>query len=122
MDETAVRTVPTKVVLAGTGIHHLHVRVGNSDKESYTALFAANASGALAPTMILFPYKQRIPGEIYRKLPTNWAVGRTDTGWMNQDTFYLYLHDVFPWLLEKKIVLPVIAFVDGHKSNVSISC
>lgn len=121
MDETAVRTVPTKeVVLAGTGIRHLHVRVGNSDKESYTALFAANASGALAPTMILFPYKQRIPGEIYRKLPTNWAAGRTDTGWMNQDTFYLYLRDVFhPWLMKKKIVLPVIVFVDGHKSHVS---
>lgn len=121
MDETAVRTIPTKeVVLAGTGTRHLYARVGNSDKESYTALFAANAFGTLAPTLMLFPYKQRIPGEIFNNLPPNWAAGRTESGWMNRDTFYLYLRDVFhPWLLREKIALPVIVFVDGHKSHVS---
>lgn len=121
MDETAVRTIPTKeVVLAETGTHHLYARVGNSDKESYTALFAANALGTLAPSLMLFPYKQRIPGEIIKNLPPNWAAGRTESGWMNRDTFYLYLRDIFhPWLLKEKVALPIIVFVDGHKSHVS---
>lgn len=121
MDETAVRTIPTKdVVLAEVGSRYVHARVGNSDKESYTALFGASASGILAPTLILYPYKQRIPGEIFRKLPQGWAAGKTETGWMNRDTFFLYLRDVFyPYLLESNIQFPVILFVDGHKSHVS---
>lgn len=64
MDETAVRTIPTKeVVLAEVGTPYVYARVGNSDKESYTALFAATADGKLAPTLMLFPYKERMPGE-----------------------------------------------------------
>lgn len=51
MDETAVRTIPTRdVVLAESNGKQVHTRVGNSDKESYTALFAGNAAGMLAPT------------------------------------------------------------------------
>lgn len=122
MDETAVRTVPTKeVVLAEANGKQVHSRVSNSDKESYTALFSGNSAGRLAPTMILFPYKQRIPGEIFRRLPQGWAAGKTESGWMTRDTFFLYIRDVFhPWILREKIKFPVIIFVDGHASHVSI--
>ncbi|XP_062564917.1 uncharacterized protein LOC134227440 [Armigeres subalbatus] len=121
MDETAVRTIPTRdVVLAEANGKQVHTRVGNSDKESYTALFSGNAAGMLAPTMMLFPYKQRVPGDIYRKLPKGWAAGKTDSGWMTRDTFFLYMRDVFhPWLLREKIEFPVVIFVDGHSSHVS---
>lgn len=121
MDETAVSTVPTKeVVLAGVGSRYVHARVGNSDKESYTALFGASASGVLVPPLMIFPYKQRIPRDIFQMLPEGWAAGRTQSGWMNRDTFYEYLRDVFvPWLQNQEAELPVILFVDGHKSHVS---
>lgn len=121
LDETAVRTVPTKeVVLAGCGEKYVHAKVGNSDKESYTALFGANAAGQLTPTLVLYPYKSRIPGEIWQKLPEGWSAGKTESGWMNRDTFYLFLRDVLhPWLVEQKIQFPVVLFLDGHKSHVS---
>ncbi|XP_062705627.1 tigger transposable element-derived protein 1-like isoform X2 [Aedes albopictus] len=121
MDETAVRTTPTRdVLLAESNKNQVHSRVGNLEKESYTALFAGNAAGMLAPTMVLFPYKQRMPGEIFQRLPKGWAAGRTDSGWMTRDTFAAYLKDVFyPWLLREKIPFPVIIFVDGHSSHVS---
>lgn len=121
MDETAVRTIPTKeVVLAEVGVPYVHAKVGNSDKESYTALFAANAAGQLAPTLMLYPYKQRMPGEIWKHLPEGWAAGRTESGWMNRDTFFSYLKDVFyPWVVQQGITFPIILFVDGHRSHVS---
>ena len=121
MDETAVRTTPTRdVVLAESNKNQVHSRVGNSEKESYTALFAGNVAGMLAPTMVLFPYKQRMPGEIFQRFPKGWAVGRTDSGWVTRDTFAAYLKDMFyPWLLREKIPFPIIMFVDGHSSHVS---
>ncbi|KXJ70432.1 hypothetical protein RP20_CCG023638 [Aedes albopictus] len=121
MDETAVRTVPTKEeVFAQTGEKYVHTNNGNSDKESYTALFAANAAGTLAPPMVLFPYKQRLPAIIAQSAPSGWSIGRNQSGWMTQETFLDYLRRVFvPWIEKVKIPLPIIIFVDGHKSHVS---
>lgn len=66
MDETAVRTVPTKeVMLAESGVPYVPARVGNSDKESCTALFAATADGILAPTLMLYPYISLMNGNWY---------------------------------------------------------
>lgn len=121
MDESAIRLVPTKEeVLAKTGEKYVHTNCANSEKEAYTTLFAANAAGNLAPPLVLFPYKQRMPAEIARNAPSGWAVGKTESGWMNRETFYYYLKNVFhPWLLKTKVQLPVIVFVDGHTSHVS---
>ncbi|XP_062545718.1 uncharacterized protein LOC134212139 [Armigeres subalbatus] len=121
MDESAIRLVPTREqVLAKTGEKYVHTKCANSDKEAYTTLFASNADGILAPPLVLFPYKQRLPAEIVREAPPGWSVGKTESGWMNRETFYYYLKNVFhPWLLATKIQLPIIVFVDGHSSHVS---
>lgn len=121
MDESAIRLVPTREeVFAKTGAKYVHTNCANSEKEAYTTLFAANAAGSLATPLVLFPYKQRMPAEIARHAPSGWAVGKTQSGWMNQETFYYYLKNIFhPWLLKMKITLPVIVYVDGHTSHVS---
>jgi hypothetical protein len=50
-----------------------------SEKGNITALLTLSASGAIAPTMQVFPYK-RLPEEIVTQCPDGWAIGRVDDG------------------------------------------
>lgn len=120
LDETGIRLVPTKEsVLAKCGERYVHTSNANSEKENYTVLFCASAAGILAPPLILFPYKLRLPAEIVRSMPDGWAAGKSDSGWMTQETFYYYLRNVFhPWLVQSQTSFPVIVFLDGHSSHV----
>lgn len=75
------------------------------------------ADGAIAPPMVLFPYK-RVPPYIKASVPSWWGLGNTDSGWMSMEAFYEYVTNVFfPWLLQQKITLPVVLFLDGHTSH-----
>lgn len=110
-----------KKVLAPKDIKHVQSVFGNSDKENYTALFAGNAAGRLLPPLVLFPYKCRLPGEIARNAPDDYGVGITESGWMTGEAFYKYLENIFlPWLKKERIPFPVLLFVDGHKSHVTL--
>ncbi|KAK9675186.1 DDE superfamily endonuclease [Popillia japonica] len=67
----------------------------------------------------MFPYK-RIP-DLALSVPDGWAIGRSDTGWMTAASFFEYIANVFyPWLLEKNTPMPVILFIDGHKSHYNL--
>ncbi|XP_072389692.1 uncharacterized protein [Diabrotica undecimpunctata] len=69
--------------------------------------------------MVIYPY-QRIPEKVAKGINPKWGVGRSDNGWMTAETFYQYIANVFyPHLIENNIKLPVILFVDGHKSHLS---
>jgi len=74
---------------------------GNNDKQQITVLVNISADVVVAPTMLVFSEKQ-MPKSI--------------TG----ETFFEYVANVFyPWLIEKKIQLPVILFFDGHVSHLT---
>ena len=48
------------------------------------------------------------------------AFGRSDNGWMDSELFISWLQNVFvPHLDAKKVPLPVVLFVDGHKTHLS---
>lgn len=84
-----------------------------------TALIGGNASGMQTPPLVMFPY-QRLPSNIVKDMPENWAFGRSVTGWMTAEAFYEYVTNCFyPWLIKNNIVLPIILFVDGHASHVT---
>lgn len=120
LDETSMHLVPMKEsVLAKRGEKYVHTANANSEKETFTALFCANAAGVLAPPLILFPYKMRLPAAIVYSMPNGWSAGKSESGWMTQETFYYYLKNVFyPWLVKCNASFPVIVFLDGHKSHV----
>ncbi|XP_062703942.1 uncharacterized protein LOC134286347 [Aedes albopictus] len=122
LDETSFDLVVKKrKCLAMKQSKHVYSVFGNNDKESYTALFTASASGVLLPPLVLFPYKQRIPGGIALTAPPDWGIGRTESGWMTGNAFYDFLKNVFqPWLVREGIPLPVLLFVDGHKSHATL--
>ena len=78
------------------------------------------ACGDLPPPMVLFVYK-RTPHQIVKKNPQTWGVGISDNGWMTAQTFYEYVANVFyPWIINEKITLPIILFVDGHSSHLTL--
>ncbi|XP_055634693.1 uncharacterized protein LOC129774767 isoform X2 [Toxorhynchites rutilus septentrionalis] len=113
LDGTVVRTIPTQE--ANSGQKLIHAKVGNAERESYTALFCGNATGQLAPTLMIYPYKFRMPKEIWQKLPKGWAAAKAES-----DIYCLFFKDVFyPWVVQQKITFPVIVFLDGYKSHVS---
>lgn len=100
---------------------NVHCRSGNDDKENLTLCLGASADGKLMPVLALFPYK-RIPQNILFKYPKkDWAIGRTDSGWMTSEAFYEYVANQFePFLTKENITRPVALFLDGHVSHLSL--
>ncbi|GAB0095060.1 hypothetical protein DMENIID0001_103910 [Sergentomyia squamirostris] len=98
---------------------HLDEVVGNEQK-TVTTLFIGSAAGAMLPPMLVLPY-ERIPWEVTQSIPADWSVGRTGSGSMKSDAFYEYVvNDFYPWLIENKIEFPVILYVDGHNSHLTL--
>lgn len=95
--------------------------INNDEKECLTTLFCGNAAGQLAPPMVMFNYV-RIPANIAKKMPKSWGIGRSESGWMTSETFYEYIANVFhPWLVNNKVEFPVILYLDGHSSHMTLA-
>uniref|UniRef100_A0A1B0DMQ7 DDE-1 domain-containing protein n=1 Tax=Phlebotomus papatasi TaxID=29031 RepID=A0A1B0DMQ7_PHLPP len=120
MDESAFNLAPTgELVLAPAG-RHVYVESRNSDKENITTLFSVNASGTFAPPLTLYKYA-RLPAAAALSAPSFWALGKTDSGWMTSVSFYEYIANVFlPYLDEQQIEKPIIVFLDGHRSHLTL--
>lgn len=85
-----------------------------------TVLVNVSADGNVAPPMVLFPYK-RLPNNIKSTVSSWWGLGNTESGWMTMESFYEYVANVFyPWLQQQEISLPVVLFLDGHSSHISL--
>lgn len=107
-------------VLAIKGDKNVYQVVNSDEKECLTVLVTGSAAGQLPPPMIVFKYK-RIPDDVGRSVPEDWGLGKSDSGWMPGQVFYDYLVNVFhPWLLRENITPPVILFVDGHASHLTL--
>lgn len=79
-----------------------------------------SAAGDFLTPFIVLPYK-RIPNDVREAIPDTFAIDKTDSGWMHKETFYNYIKNVFhPELKRKEVTFPVVLFVDGHKSHVSL--
>lgn len=122
MDEKGFILTPNKeVVLVQRGDKAVYNRSKNDEKECVTALLGGSASGKMTPPMMIHSYK-RMPSAVLLSNPAKWSVGISDSGWQTQTTFHDYMVNIFhKWLLEEKIQLPVIVFIDGHKSHVSLT-
>lgn len=70
--------------------------------------------------MVIFPYK-KIPKAIVESVPENWTLGRSDSGWITSEVFYENMANHFiPYLKSSNITRPVVIFVDGHRSHLTI--
>ncbi|KAF5281918.1 hypothetical protein FQR65_LT14444 [Abscondita terminalis] len=98
----------------------VHSVTNSDEKENITTLVMGNAEGDLAPPMVVVNLK-RVPKSLADSMPQHWAIGRSDNGWMTGQTFFEYITNVFyPWLVEKSIPIPVILYLDGHASHLTL--
>ncbi|XP_021695266.1 uncharacterized protein LOC110680248 [Aedes aegypti] len=120
-DESGFKLVPQDFnAICGPNVENSYFVHNNSSKDNYTVLFGSNAEGTLTPPMILYPGK-RVTREIVENTPNGWSVGVSDEGWQTSKTFFEYMtNDFYKWLLDNHIKFPVVVFVDGHKSHISI--
>lgn len=121
-DETAFFLSPgTNKVIVRKGQKVVHNIVNSDEKECITTLIMGNAAGALAPPMVVISLK-RVPKTFADSVPASWAVGKSENGWMTGQTFYEYIANVFyPWLIENKIEFPIVLYLDGHVSHLTLA-
>lgn len=65
----------------------------SNEKEQITVLATFSADGRCAPPLIRFPYK-RIPRTIVESVPEDWALGHSDSGWINSEVFFEYISPI----------------------------
>lgn len=119
-DETNFQIcVKSGQVLAEKGARNVYNVEQSQAKESITVLFTFSAAGNVCCPFIVYPY-QRLPEKISESVPDGWGIGKSDTGWMTTEVFYEFIANVFhPYLLSNNIELPVILYVDGHKTHLN---
>lgn len=120
-DETGVSLCPkTGKVLAPKGYKNVYTVKRGNEKDTVTVLIMMTSSGKICPPLVVFPYI-RPPKAVVENMPEGWVIGKTETGWMRSDVFYEYIaNDFNNWLTENNIKKPIILFVDGHKSHMSM--
>lgn len=88
--------------------------------DNVTILFAANATGNFVPPAAVY----KINDESHQSrntVPPHWGVARTKTGWMNCESFYEYITNVFyPYLQKSNVEFPVIVFLDSNFTCTSL--
>lgn len=94
LDESGFLLSPkTKKVLVRKGEKAVY-SVCNNEKECYTALIAGHAAGQLPPIMVVYNY-ERIPSLVAKNFPNEFVIGKSETGWMTSETFYMYIATLF---------------------------
>lgn len=120
-DESGIPMNPKPpAVLAPKGCKNVYNIVNNNEKENVTVLVTANAEGHFAPPLVLFTGKS-VPKDVIKAAPPNYSFGFSDNGWMTSKNFFEYVANVFhPWLEEKSIEFPIILYIDGHSSHITL--
>lgn len=120
-DETSFCMCPkTGKVLAPKGYRNVYSIQRGNEKETVTVLLVFSADGKTVVPMVVFPYV-RPPKEVVNSLPEKWFLGKSETGWMVSETFFEYVaNGVHSWLNENNVQRPILLFIDGHKSHMTM--
>ena len=103
--------------MAPKGVHNVYQVVTNT-KLQITVMAAFNAFGDYLPPLILFP-GERLQDVGFDGFPEA-RYATTKAGWMDSDTFLAFLEMLHEFVKAQKIELPVLLFVDGHSTHLSL--
>lgn len=120
-DESGFSLCPkTGKVLGTKGFKNMLEIKRGSEKDNLTVLVTFSADGRLCPPCIVYPYVKP-PRSIAESMPPDWFLGKSDTGWMRSDVFFEYVaNGLHQWIVDQGIKKPILFFVDGHRSHMSI--
>ena len=120
-DESSIQVTPkTGKVIAVKGTKNVYEVAGGPEKANLTFLGTFNARGDIVTPSIVYPYV-RMPAEVLKLMPENFSFGLSESEWMKSNNFYEFISNVFiEWLNQNNILRPIILFVDGHRSHMSL--
>ena len=120
-DESNIQLCPkTGKVLGIKGHKNIYEVAPGPEKSTLTFLGTFNARGDIVCPAIIYPYV-RMPKDIIDNVPDNFFIGQSESGWMKSETFFEFIANGFvPWLSINNITKPVILFVDGHKTHLTM--
>ena len=120
-DETGFSlAVASRCVLARRGSKTVHETVGGTGREYVTVLGCGSADGSRLSPYILYKGVN-----LYRRLMANGLAGTlysvSKSGWMESDNFLQWFLKLFvPTVNHLLSNGPVVLFVDGHQSHISL--
>lgn len=120
-DEVAMYLHPTKTnVIARKGAKIIYCIGSGNEKECVTVLLGGNALGEAPPTLVTFK-GERVPKHLLFNLPKVIVADKSKSGWMNGEIFFNYIRNVFfPWAKSHEIPFPLVVFIDGHASHLTL--
>lgn len=110
-------SIKSSKVLAPKGAKHVY-QVISSDKSQITVMACFNAFGNYMPPLIVYP-GQRFRDTLLSGFPEA-IYGHSANGWMDGELFTSFVNHFHEYVMSKNIPLPVILFVDGHSTHISL--
>ncbi|CAI2200149.1 7254_t:CDS:1, partial [Funneliformis geosporum] len=119
MDETGFVIVPkSEKVLARRGARQVHkVSHGNSH-EHISLVPTISAAGSYIPPLIIYKGVRTIPN-LLEGAPSGTVMGFTNTGYMREELFQIYLNH---FIKSISPIRPVLLILDGHKRYINYTC
>lgn len=94
------------------------LKVATHDTVSVLVVFSA--TGEILNPLVAFPFIKP-PASVTKSLPSNWFLGKSESGLMDSNEYYSYIsRSVNEWLRENRIPKPVLLFMDGLKTHLSL--
>ena len=120
-DETNIQlSTKTGNVISIKGWKNVYEIAPAPEKSTLTFLGTFSASGEIVAPTLVFPYV-RVPADITRLMPKDFSVATSESGWMTAPIFYEFVcNDFNNWLMKNEIQKPVILFVDGHSTHLTM--
>lgn len=123
-DETNFLFLPDgKGVLARTGSRRVVRNTGGKEKTNMTVMFCVNAKGEYLKPFVVYKYGSRkIRKDVIESCPENIVQSASESGWMRGDTMLEFVKNPLnEFLKQEKIQVPILLFLDGHASHITIA-
>ncbi|CAG8622265.1 3393_t:CDS:1, partial [Paraglomus occultum] len=116
MDETGFVIIPKlEKVVARKGARQVHKIAHGNSHEHISVVPTISAAGSYIPPLIIYKGVRTIPG-LLESAPPGTVMGFTNTGYMREELFRMYLRHFINSIPPSR---PVLLMLDGHKSHIS---
>ena len=116
MNETGFILIPkSEKVVVQKGAHQVHKVAHGNTHEHISVVPTISATGSCIPPLFIYKGVRTIPG-LLESAPPRTIMGFTDTGYMREDFFQMYLNHFINSITPTR---PVLLILDGHKSHIN---
>ncbi|CAG8737253.1 13535_t:CDS:2 [Cetraspora pellucida] len=116
MDETGFILIPkSEKVIAQKGACQVHKVIHENTTEHISVIPTISAAGSSIPPLFIYKGVRTISG-LLEGAPPRAVMGFTDTGYMREDLFQMYLDHFINFISS---IRPVLLILDGHKSHIN---